>query len=295
MDLNHDVYCDSVWGSLSEILARLLIQGYAAARLVGRSAEGDAKEDPAVVFAELIGLFTASQWLDPNAPSGSDRRGAPTLVIPSPYGATAELSRRVRLAEIPLAAAILRVFTIIRVRFQPGVSTLSPQVRIEAPKADPGALDGLYLIGDAFTERYPVKATLSADSAYVRLDLVGEPRPVGSGLRWPRGDYIRSRDAALIFRPLWEAVLGMRRPLAVPRRGRRAPKCACGFPRPPISALSFLSWIEDLQQLKGDPPGVALNATGPHGEHHIFTSCAVRPPSHGRPGRRWAACARPGY
>jgi Cft2 family RNA processing exonuclease len=270
MDLKGRAYCESLWSALSDTLTELLVLGSPGVRVVGRQDGTDPSEEATAVFDQLFGMLVAAGWIDEYIPIGTDRRGAPTLQVPSPYGDASELSRRIKLATVTSTVALLRAFTILRIRFQEGVTTSDPQVRLEAPTADDAAVDSLYFIGDTFTERYPVRADLSSVDSRLVLDLVGEPQPIGTGLGWPRGDYIRSRDAALIFRPLWESIHQLPRSYAIPRRSPRNTVVNVRIPNTVDISCTSMVWVEDLQALKAPPPAIPIAVAGSLGQHHAF-------------------------
>ena len=264
LDVTATVFAPTLWDGLLGIVTELLVNGTAAAVLTGRAHNASPTDESRAAFDAIRQLLTATGWIEDDAPVGEDRQGALTVRVPSPRDGLRELPRRLRLADLPPVAAVLRTFTILRVRFQPGVRSHTPEVRLLAPADNPSALDALYLIGDAFTERYPVCAVLRRDGTQVVLDLTGELAPVPGVWAWPRDDYRRCRDASLLVRPLREALAGPTRPLTVPRTG--APGAAVRTRRPTgAGTIERTAWVHRLEHL-ADPTKLSVQPIGPSGD-----------------------------
>lgn len=261
------VLCDSVHSALGGILQALFVQRLPFVDLVSRSSGHD-DEGPSAsnVFDRVREFLAAGRWVDEEQPISESATGLRRLRIPNPMEGMTELPSRMRLSSLKPAAALLRTFLLLRVRFQ-------ETARLEARKDEEAQLDALYLIGDIFTERYPVRAEWEVKGETVLLTLRGEPQRVPGG-GWDRQGYIRARDACLLLRPLKEALDGPVRPLVIPREARaeRGERSTVRV-RVPASArdrIAAVHWLEELKLLKNfarpnqDGP---LPTPGPLGEH----------------------------
>lgn len=272
------VLCDSVYDALGGILKALFVQRLPFVDLINRSSrkslhEGTSASD---VFDQVSSLLEMGKWIDGQPLHSETYTGVRRLRIANPLEGMTELASRMKLGTLEPAAALLKTFLLLRVRYQ-------ETAKLEARKDDEPALDTLYLVGDAFTERYPVRATLETKGEMVLLTLSGEPQRVPTG-GWDRLGYIRARDACLLLRPLKEALESPRRPLVIPRETRamrgegtlvrvRVPASASTPIDTVRKRITAIHWLEALKELKNltrpdqDPP---LPAPGPLGEHASY-------------------------
>jgi Cft2 family RNA processing exonuclease len=260
VELRPEIFCDTVHGAITEILQHLLITGTAVAELVSRSSEG-ASADPQAVFDRVRDILIQAHYLDSDTPVSESASGLRRIRIPSPHQPSLQPPVRIRITQTTEPAAVLlHAFLILRLRYQSTVGP-SPLVRAEAAIRDEAGLDTLYLLGDAFTERYPVTAEWTSTSDAVALRLTGQPALITGGLTWARDDYIRCRDASLLIRPLREALEGPRRPLAVPREvlGRLG-AVKVRLPERLRAAPPSIRWLASLDDLK-HPAGGELGLT----------------------------------
>jgi Cft2 family RNA processing exonuclease len=273
VDIRPEVGCDSVLAALIGLVQHLLVGGYPVAELVSRQTvpTGDAN----VVFDRVRAILLQSHFVDADAPVGETASGLRRLRVANPHEAGLHLPVRIRLdASSDPAAALLHAFVVLRVRYQTANHS-SPIFRVEAAPEHEASIDALYLIGDAFTERYPVVAELDGVGGRIRLTLTGEPALISGGLPWARGDYVRSRDASLLLRPLREALEGADRPLAIPREARGALRVVrVRVPERSRVLISGLRWLTSLQQLADPVPEWVTPAAGPVGEHLAIDTAA---------------------
>ncbi len=263
------VYCGSLWHSLVEIVRQLLIGNASTVWMIGRPAEGPATQESLKVFHQLRDWLIAAGWLDPLIPLSTDCHNALAIAIPSPRGPSQHGNvERIGLAETPPAAAVLRCFTRLRLKSRPDATPAI--VIVEAWREDPQALDTLYLLGDAFTERFPIDAELTSVEDRIRLLLTTQPQPNRPAVSWPREDFLRCREAALLLRPLWEAVHGVARPLAIPRCVDAPRKVAVRLSAKALAKYDRLAWIEDLQDLRTLPQGDPVGSVHEWGAHRVL-------------------------
>lgn len=267
LDLKPQIYCDTVHAAVTEVLQQLLITGAPVAELISDSSAGPSTAAQAI-FDRVREILIQAHFLDAETPVSQTARGMRGVRISSPYRPSMHVPVRIRVGKTTEpAAALLQSFLILRVRYQSTVGP-APFVRVEAAAGEDAALDTLYLIGDAFTERYPVTAEWARTDATVVLRLTGEAARITGGLTWARDDYIRCRDTSLLIRPLREAFEGPKRPLVVPREAQgplgvvrvRAPERL--RPQPP--SIRWLASLNDLKHPAGGegvvPPADSLGA-----------------------------------
>lgn len=271
LDVRPTIRCESLHGAITGVVQQLLIVGHPVVELIRSPADGEADDEDAV-FDRIRSILVESLFIDADVPIDELASGRRRLRIRNPHNGSRHLPIRVRLSSSSEPAAVLlHAFLVLRVLYQTTVGN-SPTVRLEAPVSDDEALDTLYLVGDTFTERYPVAAELAKRSDRVLLTLIGEPALISGGLKWPRDDYVRCRDASLLIKPLWEALEGAERPFVIPREVRgalgavrvRLPELA----RPKIRGVR---WLATLQELKNPAGGDTPDRLGPHGEHYELT------------------------
>lgn len=181
---------------------------------------------------------------------------------------------RLHLEQLSCASALLKAFSLLRIRYQHPKQSDRPRVVLIARAGEVKEVDGLYLIGDAITERYPVEATLTREQGELHLALEGRAREGGEGFFWDRSGYILSRDASLIIRPLREALRGTSRPLIIPRwTVAEDAVIRARIPQGALQKIQHLTFITSLHCLKDqvfqEPP---LGPAGELGDHWHFRS-----------------------
>jgi hypothetical protein len=228
----------------------------------------DAGADPLAVFERVRNILIDAGFLDADTPIDELASGVRRIRVANPLQSSLHVPIRIRLEKShEPAAMLLRAFLVLRVRYQT-IGETAPMVRFEAVCGEDVALDTLYLTGDAFTERYPVTAELANKDNKVILTLTGEPALITGGLTWPRGDYIRCRDASLLIHPVREALEGGARILIIPREVRGPlGKVRVRVPEGGRMSTKGVGWLNSLQDLRHSLPGEIPNATGRFGEH----------------------------
>lgn len=267
LELKPEVLCDTVHGALTGTLQQLLVTGYAAVDLIGSSTDGPTA-DARDVFDRVRTILRLAHFIDAEAPVSETVRGGPRVRVPNPYHRSLHLPARLRIsAETDPVAVILHTFLVLRVRYQ--VTTESaPKMRLEVSSRSDAGLDLLYLVGDCFTERYPITAELAVEGEKAILTLTGEPPLIVGGLTWARDDYVRCRDVCLLIRPLREAFDGPSRPLVVPREVRGPlGEVRVRLPQQARMHTKWLRWLSTLQELRHPAGGDIANTSGPVGEH----------------------------
>jgi predicted metal-dependent RNase len=267
LDLRPRVLCDNLHGALTGIVQQLFVTGHAAVDLLSKSGDG-ATVEAHTIFDRVRGILVQSHFLDVDAPIAETRAGTRTLRVPNPYYGSLHVPARIRIdQQSDPASVILHAFLVLRVRYQT-TGGASPIIRLEASMADDFSLDLLYLMGDAFTERYPVTAELTRKADKAILTLIGEPILVAGGLTWARDDYVRSRDASLLIRPLREALEGPSRPLVIPREVRGPlGEVRVRLPQRALAGTKSLRWIGTLDELRHPAGGDLALVRGRLGEH----------------------------
>lgn len=269
LDLRSEVRCDTVLGALTEVVQHLLVTGAPAVEIVSHSGDSG-QEEKSAVFDRVRAILIDAHWLDPNAPVDERRGGLRYIRVASPYAINLHVPPRLRLElTTEPAAAVLQVFLVLRVRYQITTGNV-PTCRVEAPETNSAGLDLLYLIGDSFTERYPVISRISSGSGRVVLTLTGEPPLVAGGLSWARDDYIRCRDACLLVRPLRDSLEGAKRPLVIPREMKGPPPSVIHIRLPERihQYMTSVRWLSTLQDLKHPSRGKLAEQSGAVGEHY---------------------------
>lgn len=268
LDVKPRVNCDSVHFTVTEILQQLLIAGHGAVEIISRSEQRHLGADPQIVFDRVKAIFTEANLLDADVPVSQTQTGLRRLQIPNPYHAVRAFPQRIRVSELSEpVAALIHAFIVLRVRYQGTDSQDSPVVLLEANCSDERSLDFVYLIGDAFTERYPVIAEIRRKADKVLMRLLGEPALISGGLDWARSDYVRSRDVALLARPLRQAITEIDAPLAFPRQVRGALGTVfLRIPTPIRSRIKDIRWLSSLVELKDSVPGKGISEKGTFGE-----------------------------
>jgi Cft2 family RNA processing exonuclease len=269
LDIKPKIACESVHAAITDILQQLLITGYPAVELVDKPGMRVGAEDPQIIFDRVRIILHESSVLDADAPVSETAAGVRRLRVANPYYGVRELRPRIRINEFrEPAAALLHAFILLRIRYQQTGSSDSPIVRVEASPQDQSGLDLLYLIGDAFTERYPVTAELATKENKVILTLVGEPALISGGLNWPRADYVRARDVSLLVRPLRQAIDGVQTPLAIPREVRGPlGHIRIRIPEGNRHRIKGVHWLSSLDELGKSIPTEPIGAAGLFGEH----------------------------
>ena len=271
MDVRPRILCDAVHGAITEIVQQLLVTGHPTVELVSKSSSG-LGDDAHSVFDRIRTILVQAHFLDTEVPISETTAGLRVLRIPSPHQASLHVPVRIRADDtIEPAAILLHAFLVLRIRYQITTGAY-PIIRIEAPATNQRALDALYLAGDAFTERYPVAAALQAQGDRIVLTLTGQPPLISGGLSWGRDDYVRSRDASLLIRPLREALEGPSRPLVIPRAAQGS--LGAVRVRLPQSALvhtKSVRWLSSLQELRHPAGGYVTTTPGQLGEHLSIT------------------------
>ena len=271
LELKPEVLCDTVHGALTDIVQQLLVTGHAAVDLVGKAVD-PSTADARAVFDRVRSILAQSRFLDANAPVSETRAGIAKVRVPNPYYGSLYLPARLRIdPQIEPAAVLLHAFLLLRVRYQTTVGS-SPIMRLETSVDDDFGLDVLYLAADCFTERYPVTADFAKNGERVTLTLIGEPILVAGGLTWARDDYVRSRDACLLIRPLREAIDGPTRPLVVPREVRGALGIVrVRLPEQTRKHTKSVRWLSTIKQLEHPAGGEVAETPGPLGEYFSVT------------------------
>jgi|GEM_PF-46662 len=259
------VFCNSVYAALSGLIQELLIVGNPAVDLLSTDS---ASQNQTPVFDRVRNILIQSHLVDAAIPISETKSGVRRLRVANPYYIGLHIPPRIRLdAPLEPVAAILQAFLVLRVRYQI-VASDRPLVRLEALVGDDPAIDTLYLVGDAFTERYLVHAELQASAAKIILTLTGEPPAVTGGLTWARGDYIRSRDASLLLHPLKEALELPTRPLAIPRETPGILEAVrARLPGSAQSRIAEIHWVTSLHALADGLPSEPLMSPDVFGAH----------------------------
>ncbi|TNE47314.1 MAG: MBL fold metallo-hydrolase [Deltaproteobacteria bacterium] len=256
------VGCDSVHAALVGLLQQTLLHGQPSVTLVAQMKGGHrhqlAHQSAHQNFVEVVAVLQEVGWLssalDPQELSGH-------LDVLHPEQSQLGWRTRISLSQCNVTAAMLRVFLILRVRFLQ-VAGQYPTVRLVASAGSSEELDALYLLGDVFTERYPIRASWSRQESTVTLSLVGEPMPVEHGIAWERALFRRTRDLSVLFQPLRESLEMPDRPLVVPRvRSASDEVVRVRLPFLLQHGDHALSWLPYLQRIDDIPTFTSMDPT----------------------------------
>ena len=265
--MNEPIPCNSEFEVVVELLQRLLVEGHPTVELTTSDAQRDAEAH--TILRRIYAWMVEARLIDASTPICEDRSGHASFRIPNPRHGFLDLPARIRLSQVSPCAALLLAFQILRVRYQSHAGEV-PMVRFIAQVEAPRELDGLYLLGDVFSERYGTMTHLRERRGRVELTLTGHVAPVSGGLGWARADYINSRDVSLLCAPLREVLQGPDRVLIIPRFTPltldqvrvRIPSTA-----PEITGARWLDRLAEIDEQSSAP---LLGGTGQLGEHVTF-------------------------
>lgn len=271
VELKRTVECSSIHAALTGVLEGLFIAGVPFVEVVSKpSHEGGIDED----FQRTHRILVQSHFIDADTPVNQDAAGRHHVRVKNPADVQSQIPFRIRLTdESEAAAVVLHLFLLLRVRFQTTGSG-NPVAKVECSIESDVALDLLYLVGDAFTERYPVTASLERTDDRLRLILEGGLPSVSGGLLWARGDYVRCRDSSVLIRVLRLALDGSKDPLVIPREVRSG-SLGRAFVRLPQSVRAGtigLRWMKSLHELATKPNEFVAGVRGPLGEDLVIES-----------------------
>lgn len=248
------VECDSVHTALVGLLQQTILHHQPSVSLVGKASGQHrhrlANQSAHQNFHEVVGILVEAGWLptnlDPNELSGM-------LDVPHPEQTQLGWRTRIQLSRSSVAATMLRTFLVLRVLYL-RIAGQSPTVRLVADLDSSDELDALYLLGDVFTERYPVRARWRTDDSSVTLTLEGDPLPSDEGVVWQRSLFRRTRDLSVLFSPLRESLELPFRPLVVPRvRTVADEKVRVRLPLLLQQRDNSLAWLSYLQKIDSKP------------------------------------------
>lgn len=266
LEVRPRIECETVHAALAGVVQGLLVSGCSVIELISARVLSPPEQ---ATFDTVLRILTLSHFLDPDAPVAELRSGRRRVRISNPYDSARFVPARLRLDGVDTAAALLHAFLVLRIRYQAHNGEF-PVFRVDALATASDSMDALYLVGDVMTERYPVHPEVVQRGNNVSLTLTGEPPLVAGGLEWARGDYIRSRDASLLLRPLREAIDGPDRPLAIPREvAGRLGSVRVRVPSRAASRTRSICWTASLKEL-GKVGRQELGPTGALGEHVAF-------------------------
>lgn len=271
VDVAEQVECTSTYAALTGVIQGLFVTGARFIELASASSPNVEAGPDVDHFERTRRILIQAKFVDADVPVDAGSTGGQRRVrIPNPADLVAGLPPRIKLGgDLEPAAVVLHAFLLLRIRYQ-RTAAEPPLVRLETSIDDSESLDTLYLVGDGFTERYPVSTRLERVGSKVRLDLFGDLPLVSGGLGWPRADYVRSRDASVLLRLLRVALEGARSPLVIPRQTLRSP----GVVRarvPRLSTVTSFRWLSTLHALsKRDAPRQDARE-GDVGEHFAAT------------------------
>lgn len=268
MDVRGVVHCHSVYEALVGLVKALFVADEPFIDIESADPRDTPAEDPVAEFVRLCTVLFQAKLLNEDAPIDEARGGRHRIRVPNPRDRALQLPFRIRLvAGLEPAAVVLHVFQLLRVRYQ-AASNGAPLARLEATIDDDASVDLLYMVGDAFTERYPVESSLERNGERIILSLRGERARITGGLAWSRGRYISTRDASLLVRVLRDSLVGSSGPFVVPRSAATGSAYVrARLPTALVSTTSNVRWLESLRELSVRPPvGPTLQA-GNEGEH----------------------------
>jgi predicted metal-dependent RNase len=267
--MNHKPVQD-VFNTLVAVVTELLVNEQPSVELVGtqaRERRGLLTATPEV-FQEVCQILAQAGFI-PGQESGLGMDPAEPVRILHPEEQPVPENLRIRLQDSLPVSAVLKVFSLLRSRYETLGTSKPPKVVVIARADQEEELDTLYLLGDAFTERYPVAARIERKEGSLLLILEGEERQVGEGFSWDRARYIRGRDASLLIRPLRDALFGPERPLVVPRwTDSDDAVIRARLPARVRGQIPSLAWLVSLQALKERTlPLEPIKPPGEFGEH----------------------------